>query len=86
MRNMIKVLALTAGVLGLSAAAQAAPVAGAGSLGMGDSPIVHVQMDRMERHMVRRHMEHRMERRAIRRHMERREMRHHMMRREMHRM
>jgi hypothetical protein len=83
MRNMIKVLALTAGVLGFGAAAQAAPVSDAQSLGMADTPIVHVQMDRMERHMMHRRMErrmmrHDMERRAMRRHME-----HRMMRREM---
>lgn len=83
MRNMFKVLALAAGVAGLSAAAQAAPVASSQALGLADSPIVHVQMTPMERHMMRRHAERRMMHRMERRHMERRMMRRHMERRMM---
>ena len=84
MRSMITALVVAAGLSGFAVGAQAAPVAGANDLGVG-TPIVHVQVDRMERRM----MHHRMERRMMRRHMEhrmmRREMRHRMMRREMRR-
>jgi hypothetical protein len=83
MRNMIKTLVLAAGIVGAAAAAQAAPVSSAQNLGLSDSPIVHVQMDRMER---RRMMRHRMMRHEMRH--DRRVMRHRMMRNErrMHRM
>jgi hypothetical protein len=84
MRNMIKALVLAAGIVGASAAAQAAPVSSAGTLGV-DAPVVHVQMmERMER---RRMMRHRMMRHEMRR--DRMMMRHRMMRHErrmMHRM
>jgi hypothetical protein len=82
MRSMIKALVVAAGLAGFAASAQAAPVSSAESLGVAGAPIVHVQMDRMERRMVRRHVE----RRMMRRHMERRMMRHRMERRMMHRM
>lgn len=76
MRNMIKALVLAAGIVGAAASAQAAPVSSAQNLGLSDSPIVHVQMDRMER---RRMMRHRMMRHEMR-HDRRRMMRHRMMR------
>ena len=85
MRSMITALVVAAGLSGFAAGAQAAPVAGAKDLGVGGTPIVHVQMDRMERRM----MHDRMERRMMRRHMERRamrrDMRRDMMRRDMRR-
>ncbi|MDP4005224.1 hypothetical protein [Methylobacterium sp. NEAU K] len=67
--------------------ASAAPIGRGAGLAAPADIVSTVQMDRMERHMMR----HRMERRMMRRHMERRmmhrEMRHRMMRREMmHRM
>ena len=76
-------LAALGGTLALPAsAAPLAPGAAA-----ADGLITTVQMDRMERHMMRRRMERRMDRRMMRHRMERREMRHHMMRRDMmHRM
>lgn len=79
MRNILSALVVAAGVIGFGAAAQAAPLATSMQAGAGtDSNVVHVQMDRMERHEMRRHMHHRMERHEMRRHM-----RHHMMRRHM---
>jgi response regulator of citrate/malate metabolism len=73
MRNMIKALVLAVGIVGASAAAQAAPVSSAQTLGVSDAPIVHVQMHRMERRRMMRHrmMRHEMrhDRRMMRRHM-----------------
>jgi hypothetical protein len=73
MRNMIKALVLAAGIVGASAAAQAAPVSAPTTLGVSDAPIVHVQMMRHERRMMR----HRMMRHEMR-HDRRRMMRHRM--------
>ena len=71
-------LAALGGALALPAsAAPLAPAAVAAPAGM----VSTVQMDRMERHMMRRRMEHRMMRHRMERHMMRREMRHRMMHR-----
>jgi hypothetical protein len=83
MRSTITALVLAAGLAGFAAGAQAAPVAASKDLGVGGTPMVQVQMDPMERRMMRRHMERRMMRRHMERRMMRREMRHRMMRREM---
>lgn len=88
MRSTLSALVVAAGILGFGAAAQAAPLATSMQAGASaDSNVVHVQMDRMERHEMRRHMRHRMERHEMRRHMhhrmERRHMRHEMMRHHM---
>jgi hypothetical protein len=67
--------------------AVAAPIGPGAAVAAPADMISTVQMDRMERHMERRHMERRMMRHRMERHMMRREMRHRMMRREMmHRM
>ena len=84
MRTSIITAALLA-ALGSAVAlpAVAAPIGPGAAVAAPADMISTVQMDRMERHMERRHME----RRMMRHRMERREMRHRMMRREMmHRM
>jgi len=60
--------------------ASAAPI-GPGSAAAPADMVTTVQMDRMERHMMRRRMERRMMRHRMERHMMRREMRHRMMHR-----
>jgi hypothetical protein len=80
MRATLSALIVAAGLAGFGAAAQAAPVTTANPLAITtEAPIVHVQMMRGERRMMR----HRMMRRHV---MHRRAMRHRMMHRRMHRM
>ena len=85
MRSMITALIVATGLAGFAAGAQAAPVAGSKDLRVGGNPIVQVQMDRMERRMMRDRMERRMMRREMERREMRREMRRDMMRRDMRR-
>ncbi|MHB2207506.1 hypothetical protein [Methylobacterium sp. CM6257] len=91
MRTTIITAALLA-ALGVAAMpASAAPIGPGAAVAAPADMISTVQMDRMERHMMRRRMERRMMRHRMERHMMRhemrREMRHRMMRREMmHRM
>ena len=85
-RRSIITAALIA-VLGSAVAvpASAAPLA-PGAVTAPADLVSTVQMDRMERHMMRRRMEHRMEHRMMRHRMERRMMRREMRHRMMHRM
>lgn len=88
MRSTIITAALLA-VLGGAVAmpASAAPIGPGTGVSAPADMVSTVQMDPMERHMMRRRMERRMMRHRMERHMMRREMRHRMMRREMmHRM
>jgi hypothetical protein len=87
-RSTIITAALLAALGGVAALpASAAPI-GPGTAASAPAGLVStVQMDRMERHIMRRRMERRMMRHRMERHMMHREMRHRMMRREMmHRM
>jgi hypothetical protein len=82
---------ITAALLAALGGAAALPASAApltpGAVAAPAGMISTVQMDPMERHMMRRRMERRMMRHRMERHMMRREMRHRMMRREMmHRM
>lgn len=75
MRSTLSALLVATGLLGFAAAAQAAPASPSMQLGgvTADAPIVHVQMMRhrrgMMRHRMMRHrmMRHRMMRRGMRR-------------------
>jgi len=82
---------ITAALLAAFGAAVASPASaapiGPGTVAAPADIVSTVQMDRMERHMERRHMERRMMRHNMERRMMHRHMRHRMMRREMmHRM
>lgn len=82
MRSALSALVIAAGLVGFGAGAQASPLTGTMPLAVSaDRPIVDVQMDRMERRMMRRNMERRMMRRKMERRMMRRNMRRDMMRR-----
>lgn len=74
----LSALVVAAGLVGLGAAAQAAPAASGSPYG-ATAPVERVQMSPMERRMMRR----KMERRMMMRKMERRMMRKKMMRRGM---
>ncbi len=74
MRKTLSAMVVAAGLLGLGAAAQAAPVSATSPLGASAGEIQTVQMRRMERRIMRRKMERRMVRRQVRRNMMRRGM------------
>ena len=62
------------GVATLAAPASATPIGPGSDIAAPTALVTTVQMDRMERHDMRRHMRHRMERRMMRRHMRHRMM------------
>ncbi|MBE7203640.1 MAG: hypothetical protein INR70_38395 [Parafilimonas terrae] len=87
----MRISIITAAVLATLGGAVAVPAAAApltpGTVAAPAGLVSTVQMDPMERRMMRHRMERRMMRHRMERHMMRREMRHRMMRREMmHRM
>lgn len=76
-RSTLTALVVAAGMLGLGAAAQAAP-AQSSALGASQSPLELAQMSRMERRMVRHRVERRMMKRQMKRRMIRRQVRRNM--------
>jgi hypothetical protein len=83
MRKTLTAMAFAAGLIGLGAAAQAAPVPASSSLpGLAGEIATPVQMSPRERRMIRHHrMDRRMHHRRMERRMMRREMRRDMRRR-----